>query len=273
MRIRSIRPEFWSSEDIAALDWHTRLIYIGLWSYVDDNGVGRDNELLITAALFPLSEDSRGDSRRVAAGIRDLAAAGQIARYAVDGKRYLHVVSWTKHQRTDNAGKHRYPLPTCDDAVPAPVSEVDSPRSAASRGDSLLGEGEKGRRGEGLKTCPPAPPSGSADDPIGFPEFWFTWPGTQSKADAKRAYAKALRKCPRHELLEAAVRFRDDPNRTAKNTPYAATWLNAERWEDGPLPDRSGSDRPNQTARATGWITTGTDLMDLYPDEPKEIGR
>src|SRR3954470_12573547 len=59
MRIRSIRPEFWSSEDIAALPWDVRLVFIGLWSYVDDNGVGRDNEKLIVADLFPLEEDPR----------------------------------------------------------------------------------------------------------------------------------------------------------------------------------------------------------------------
>ena len=52
MRIRSIRPEFWASEDVAAMDWHTRLVYIGLWSYVDDNGVGRDLVPLIVAAVI-----------------------------------------------------------------------------------------------------------------------------------------------------------------------------------------------------------------------------
>ena len=55
MRIRSIRPEFWTSEDITSLSWEQRLIYIGLWSYVDDNGVGRDNPKLIAADLFPLT--------------------------------------------------------------------------------------------------------------------------------------------------------------------------------------------------------------------------
>ncbi len=54
MRIRTIKPEFWTSEDVASMDWETRLVFLGLWSYVDDNGVGRDNEKLIVADLFPL---------------------------------------------------------------------------------------------------------------------------------------------------------------------------------------------------------------------------
>jgi hypothetical protein len=68
MRIRSIKPEFWTSEDIAALDWDARLIFIGLWSYVDDNGVGRDVEKLILADLFPLEDDPRDTLARLSRG-------------------------------------------------------------------------------------------------------------------------------------------------------------------------------------------------------------
>mgnify|MGYP000116654668 CR=1 FL=1 len=39
-------------------------------------------------------------------------------------------------------------------------------------------------------------------------------------------------------ITAGAARFRDDPNREEKYTPLAATWLNGERWEDGPLPER-----------------------------------
>jgi hypothetical protein len=72
MRIRSIRPEFWTSEDVAAMDWNTRLVFIGLWSYVDDNGVGRDTERLITAALFPLDADLQEPSRTSRTTVRSL---------------------------------------------------------------------------------------------------------------------------------------------------------------------------------------------------------
>ena len=50
MRIRSIKPDFWRSDDLDRLDWHTRLVYIGLWSYVDDNGVGREKAALLRQA-------------------------------------------------------------------------------------------------------------------------------------------------------------------------------------------------------------------------------
>ena len=49
MRIRSIKPEFWTSDDIADLTIEDRLLFIGLWSYVDDNGVGIDKEHLVVS--------------------------------------------------------------------------------------------------------------------------------------------------------------------------------------------------------------------------------
>ena len=151
MRIRSIRPEFWSSEDIAAMDWHSRLVYIGLWSYVDDNGVGRDLERLIVADLFPLDEDLSEASLRVHRALKHLEAAGNITRYMVDGKPYLHITKWTTHQKINRASEGRYPLPTSDNAeIHAPLSEP----SVSPHAKAPLGEGEKGRRGEGEKHSP-----------------------------------------------------------------------------------------------------------------------
>ena len=128
MRIRSIKPEFWRSEDIAKLDWHDRLLFIGLWSYVDDNGVGRDNAAIITAELFALdgefSEDSLNphdilseSSVRVHEGLKALCSGGQIVRYQVAGKPYLHVVQWSKHQKINRASEGRYPLPTSGNTI------------------------------------------------------------------------------------------------------------------------------------------------------------
>jgi hypothetical protein len=38
--------------------------------------------------------------------------------------------------------------------------------------------------------------------------------------------------------LAGARRYAEDPNRHPSYTANAATWLNAERWLDEPLPDR-----------------------------------
>jgi hypothetical protein len=38
MRIRQVKPEFWSDSDMAALPYAVRLVYIGLWCVADDAG-------------------------------------------------------------------------------------------------------------------------------------------------------------------------------------------------------------------------------------------
>ena len=234
MRIRSIRPEFWSSEDVAAMDWNTRLIFIGLWSYVDDNGVGRDVERLITTALFPLDTDLRESSRRVTGALSHLSNRGQITRYEVAGKRYFHVTAWATNQRIEKPSAGRYPPPTSDNAIPVPESPTTP---VGLREGSAPGEGEKGRRGE-VKT-----PSSTGVD-AAFEAFWLAYPRKVGKTAARKAWKSAVRvnsatfiaaglQAQLPKLLTSEERFR----------PHPATWLNEGRWEDEAAAPR----------KAAGW--------------------
>ena len=87
VRIRSIVPKFWRSDDIDSLDWHTRLVFIGLWSYVDDNGVGLDKLSAITADLFAhdFSVDPTETLRRVSLALDELSLRGMLTRYSAVG--------------------------------------------------------------------------------------------------------------------------------------------------------------------------------------------
>jgi len=150
MRIRSFKPEFWSSEDVAALDWHTRLLFLGIWSYVDDNGVGRDNELLIVAAIFPL-DDPREALARVSRGLLKLAEGNLVMRYTgEDAKKYLCVTGW-RHQRIDHPNQPRYPLPP---GVTSEDMTYKKTRESLARVPANLapGTGEQGNRGTVRKT-------------------------------------------------------------------------------------------------------------------------
>jgi hypothetical protein len=226
MRIRSILPDFWRSEDIEALDWHHRLIFISLWSYVDDNGVGRDNARLITSDVFPLSRDPRETLARVSNALDALENGGQIVRYQVGGRPYLFIAQWDLYQRVDRPGKERYPRPTSENTRPR---ETLATPSRDTRETHAPGEGEKGRRGEGEKVKDlPA-------EPDGFGEFYAAYPRKGARARALKAYKTALKKTTPDTLLTAAkayatARKGEDP----KFTPEAAPWLNGERWDDPP---------------------------------------
>jgi len=69
-------------------------------------------------------------------------------------------------------------------------------------------------------------------------QFWAIYPRRTAKGRVPDALRKALKKATIEEIVAGAERYRDDPNREDAFTQYPATWLNAEGWEDDPLPLR-----------------------------------
>lgn len=110
-KIRGVKPEYWTDEDIVDLSIPARLLFIGLWSYACDNGHLQDKPKQIKMRVFP------GDDVSAAELLRELADSGRIMR--VDG--WIIVPNFTKHQRPDK----RY-FQTCEKdgcERPAPDSQ------------------------------------------------------------------------------------------------------------------------------------------------------
>ncbi len=143
MRIRTIKPEFWTDKKVASWDHFTRLLYIGLWSAADDHGRGSAEAARLAAELFPydLSRDPIEILARVAASLDTIAKSGRIALYAVDSERFYEVAHWSRHQRVDNAGKPKVPAPSEGSPVDPREIRRDSPRSAAGTGIREQGDG------------------------------------------------------------------------------------------------------------------------------------
>jgi hypothetical protein len=118
-RIRSVKPEFFTSETIAALSVPARLTFVGLWTHADDYGRALDNPKLLKAAVWPLDDDV--SAGQVAAHLDEFGRAGLVCRYQVGGKRYLHVTAWSEHQRPKNPAAERIP------ACPKPSHGGDDP--------------------------------------------------------------------------------------------------------------------------------------------------
>ena len=153
MRIRSIKPEFWRSPDIAALSIEDRLLFIGLWSYVDDSGVGEDRVSTICADLFAddLSRNPPEVFATVREGLARLHEMNLITRYTVKNRGYLAVVNWKKHQRIDKPKDSKLPQPHEADSVDIPGDNADSttvPENFATPPEKVApGTGEPGNRG------------------------------------------------------------------------------------------------------------------------------
>jgi hypothetical protein len=109
-RIRTIKPEFFTSLTIASLSSSAaRLAFIGLWTYVDDEGRGVADPHLIKAAIFPLDHAVGADE--VAAIMRELRDRNLIVTYNVDGKPLLAITNWSEHQRISHPTPSKLPAP------------------------------------------------------------------------------------------------------------------------------------------------------------------
>lgn len=240
-RIRSIKPDFFTSETVASLPLSARLTFIGLWTYADDNGVGLDNDMLINAAIWPLEEDSLETLARTREDLATLSRIGLVKRYRDSRKRYLFISSWDEHQKVDHPGKKRYPRPGDEGCEPIPTCEDPEVRetlASATREslETLAPEQGAGSREQGTKPgrqADRAPVPGSDEDPD-FAAFWDAYPRKVAKGAARQAWRTAVKKTDPKTVILAAERYRDDRTRPADitKTAHASTWLNAERWLD-----------------------------------------
>jgi hypothetical protein len=108
-RIRSIKPEFFTSLTIGSLSERARLAFIGIWTFVDDYGRAVDDARLVKAAVFPL--DDRITVKAVAEVIDELVAAGRLGRYEAGGRHYFVVANWNEHQKIDRRTSSKLPPP------------------------------------------------------------------------------------------------------------------------------------------------------------------
>lgn len=88
-----------------------------------------------------------------------------------------------------------------------------------------------------------------------FEEFWALYPKKVDKAIAFRQFRRALNRVGFETILAGVIRFANDPNlptekRYIKNP---GTWLNAEAWENGPLPERKQQKPANDWDALKKW--------------------
>jgi hypothetical protein len=96
MRIRTIKPEFWSNEKLSALSESSHMFAAALLNYCDDEGYFNANPKLIKAALYPIREPSVN----IHGMLTELSNIDYL-RFGKgdDGRVYGVVVGFTEHQK------------------------------------------------------------------------------------------------------------------------------------------------------------------------------
>ncbi|GAA2273377.1 hypothetical protein GCM10010368_48460 [Streptomyces roseiscleroticus] len=140
-RIRTFKPEAFTSESLAQVSVYAERTFFGLLSRADDHGRVRDQPSALCGFLWSV----RGG--RTPVDVEDdliqLAAADLICRYEDDeGKRYLHIVTWHRHQKINRASHSRLPeCPQHDAGRPMPnasQTQGDAPESSVKAHGGLV---------------------------------------------------------------------------------------------------------------------------------------
>mgnify|MGYP001616291733 CR=1 FL=1 len=95
MRIRQVKPAFWTDKVMAGLPKSARLMYIGLWMLADDTGWIEWDLEQAGAELFPFESVKRRE-RDLSADLETLTLAGRVIRHDCG---CLHVPHLEEHQR------------------------------------------------------------------------------------------------------------------------------------------------------------------------------
>lgn len=107
-KIRSIKPNFFSSSQIANCSRDARLLFIGLWVFGDCRGINKASPHTLRLEVFPGDNDMT--TEKTAACIQELIENGLIMEYEVNGEKYWITTGWHKHQVISRPN-YRYPPP------------------------------------------------------------------------------------------------------------------------------------------------------------------
>ncbi len=152
MRIRSIKPDFFKDDELAALPPIARLLFVGLWCMADCEGRLEDRPTRIRAEVLPYDECD------VDALLSSLHAADFIVRYEVPPRGYIEVRSFKKHQRLSGIeAQKQSEFPASDHPVAVEKQSRSNGEAVEKQPMSRKGrEGNrKGKEGSGGAFAPP----------------------------------------------------------------------------------------------------------------------
>lgn len=143
-RIRTIKPEFFTSEDIVSLTPLARLFYVSLWCEADREGRFEWKPKTFKLRYLP------GDSCDVAELALELTGAGLVDLYEVEGKQYAQIPSFTKHQVINNR--------EAASTIPTKPNDASGTRESGVKAEGKEGKGKEGDSTKPQSDLLPAPP-------------------------------------------------------------------------------------------------------------------
>jgi hypothetical protein len=227
-RIRTIKPEFFTSEDIVGLTPFARILYVALWCESDKEGRMVWKPKTFKMRYLP------GDEIDVLALCKELTDAGLVVLY---GDGFAYIPQFRKHQHINpRESDSHLPDPDASATRDARVSTRQIPDSDAQGGR----EGKEGKEQR----------DASRDDlPAGFACFWQTWPKSDrkgSRGECLKAWNKAKAEPVADKVVAHVESMKLSPTWLKNNgefVPAPLVYINQRRWEGAEDSQASEPDR------------------------------
>jgi hypothetical protein len=97
-RSRTIKPTFFTNEELAELTRDVRLFFVGLWGIADREGRLENRPKRIKREVFPYDDDVTTETVEEWLLVLANHKSRFVALYEVDGERYVQVKNFKKHQ-------------------------------------------------------------------------------------------------------------------------------------------------------------------------------
>lgn len=218
-RIRSIKPEFWTSEQVLECSPNARLLFIGMWNFADDCGRLPCSPKSLKAQIFPSDDITLENIRGM---INELSANGLLLIYSVEDKDYLQVTGWS-HQRIDKPQPAKYPAPFFD----------GSPTVPRTLPPDRIGEDKKGKN---TRTASPSKNENFEKLKAAYPKR----AGNYGWAAAERKFAALVKTgVDPDAIISAATRHAEEMRKLKRIgtefVPMPASWLNSEDFSESAM--------------------------------------
>jgi hypothetical protein len=245
-RIRTIKPEFFTSEDIVSLTPLARLFYVSLWCEADREGRFEWKPRTLKMRYLP------ADDCDISALCQELIDGGMVVLYEADGRTYAHIPGFTRHQVINNREQE-------SDIPEPPKPSSDRVRDASLTRESGRKEGKEGKEGntrdaDAAREVPPSP-----EAPEGFETFWAEWPSGGRKGgrpDCLKVWRKDKLESQASTIVahvKAMKASREWLKDGGEYIPAPLVYLRGKRWDGAEIAGSSGM-APERAAMFQGAI-------------------
>ncbi len=236
-RIRTIKPEFFTHEDLFEAEQESglplRLAFAGLWTQCDREGRFNWRPRQLKVAIMPY--DVLDFSRVLDA----LSTRGFVVKYMTENRDFGFIPSWHRHQVINNRERASdFPPP------PENIEKVDVSITRAPRVDHACSGERKGKEGKGKEEEPNGSLSEVASDakpksgkskgyPEAFEKFWVAYPTTPNMSKAKALVGwKRLTDDERDACYRAVQPYKAFlASKPAHPVMHATTFINEKRFD------------------------------------------